>query len=145
MKFDKLDLTNLDTVLQTHAYEYQRETEELPNLRNKMTEAKLEVERIESALYLKIRKELEDGGEKFTETKLTALIKIEPVYIEAQKNWLEARKAYDMIDHIRETFMQRELSIKNLVALYTSQYWSLANIDSLPAAKNDSDSKFKRR
>ena len=145
MKFDKLDLTNLDTVLQTHAYEYQRETEELPNLRNKMTEAKLEVERIESALYLKIRRELEDSGEKFTETKLTALIKIEPAYIEAQKNWLGARKAYDMIDHIRETFMQRELSIKNLVALYTSQYWSLANIDSLPDSKSDSDSKFKRR
>jgi hypothetical protein len=144
MKLEPIDLTNLDTILQTHAYEFQEATESLPTLRNQMSAAKLEIDRIEASLYLSIRRAFEGSGEKFTEAKITSSIKSHSDYIAACSNHLNCREAYDKVDQVREVFMQRESSIKNLVSLYHAQYWSLGSINTVPKAKADGESGEKR-
>lgn len=146
MKLAEIDLQHLDTLLQTHAYEFQAATEELPSLRREMTASKLNIDSVESSLYLAIRRSFEDNGEKFTEGKITATIKSHKSYLMAHEQWLDAREAYDKVDQLREIFMQREASIKNLVSLYHAQYWSLGGVDVVPKAASESNgSRFKKR
>ena len=146
MKLREIDLTNLDVILQTHAYEFQDATEDLPRLRREVASAKLNIDSVEASLYLLIRSEFEQSGEKFTEGKITATIKSHQRYVEAYNDWLKVREDYDKVDQLREVFMQRESSIKNLVSLYHAQYWSLGSIDTIPReVKGDAGSRFKKR
>lgn len=149
MILEKIDLNNLDTILQAHAYEFQAATSELPALRRSMTATKMAVDKAEASLYLAIRAGFEEAGEKFTEAKITATIKSHTIYTDSYGTWLDAREAYDEVDQLREVFMQREASIKNLVSLYHAQYWSLGSIDTIPKAVKGSGategSRFKTR
>lgn len=146
MILERIDLNNLDTILQQHAYEFQAATSELPALRRDMTSTKMQVDRTEALLYLEIRKGFEEAGEKFTESKINAAVKADPDFTVAYNTWLEARESYDEVDQLREVFMQREASIKNLVSLYHAQYWSMGSIDTLPKeSKATEGSRFKKR
>ena len=153
MKLQKIELTNLDEILESHAYDFQRETESLPHLRRVMVEKKAFFEQTESRLYIEFRKMFENSGTKFTEGKLTAEIRVHQKFVAAQSAWFDAKEAYDEVDYLREIFMQRELSIKSLVSLYNAQYWSLSSIEkSTPTIKNKESKsvpkdsqKFKRR
>lgn len=135
MQLQQIELTNLDTILTTHAYEFQEATGDLPLLRREMASFKVEVERVEASLYIQIRKGYEDSGDKFTEAKISAAIKSDKLYLDSQEAYLTARQAHDEIDHLRSVFMQRESSIKALVSLYHAQYWSLGGIETMPQAK----------
>ena len=152
MKFEKIELTNLDQILQSHAYDFQQATESLPSLRRKMVEKKAFYEKVEASLYLGLRRLFEKEGTKFTEGKLTAEIKVDKNFIAAQSEYYDAKEEYDKVDYLREVFMQREMSIKHLVSLYGSQYWSLSSIEKaqpVTASKKKSESTekagFKRR
>ena len=145
MDLEPLDLTNLENVLKTHAYDFQVATEDFAKLRSIMTAQKASLERIEGKTYLNLRKALESEGAKFTETKLSYMVHQQPEYIKAFETWLQARENYDAVDNLREVFMQREMSIKSLVSLYNSQYWSLAGVTQEVTMKTDepSESRFK--
>lgn len=145
MKLEKITLHNLEEILQTHPTDFQLATEELPNLRHEMTSKKLAVEKLENELYLIVKEELTKKGEKFTEGVVLANVKTYPEYIKAQKEWLDARREYDKIEHLKEVFYSREQSIKLLAQLFQSQYWSLSNLEALPKPDSNSTSKFKAR
>ena len=129
MKFQKIELDNLDKILMCHAYDFQRSTEDLPHLRRVMNEKKAFLERVESALYISIRKMFEKDGTKFTEGKLTSEIRIHRDYQAAQTEWFDAKETYEKVDHLREVFFQQEQSLKTLSSLYIAQYWSLSSVE----------------
>lgn len=132
IKLREIRLDNLDKVLEEHAFEYQKATEDLPKLRSMMTESKFNLDRVESEVYLELRRIAEEKGEKVTEAKLANMVKVDDRYKEAFLNWMKSRELYDEIDALRELFVQRERSIKALADLYQGQYWSLDSVVKIP-------------
>jgi hypothetical protein len=91
------------------------------------TEAKRSKECLEvvkAELYLSIRKQMEEEGEKITETLLDNRIKIHADYKNAMANFLENQHAAQILKSAVQAFDQKKSALENLVKLKLAGYYS---------------------
>src|SRR5215467_7190630 len=84
--------------------------------------AKFMVEVTEAQLDRDLREQLTADGEKFTEKRLEALIKLEPEYQKAYKRYTDAMYRANCWNHLVESYRQRGYSMRDLIALRNFDY-----------------------
>lgn len=83
---------------------------------------KFESELLEAKLNRDIRERLENNGEKVTEDKIKALIKLEPEYQKVYREYLDARFDADSWEELKDSYTQRSYMLKELATLRSSGY-----------------------
>lgn len=86
--------------------------------------AKEILEVIKAELYLSIRKNMEEEGEKVTEAILEAKIKIHPEYKTAINLYLDNLHASQILKSAVQAFDQKKSALENLVKLKLAGYYS---------------------
>ncbi len=118
----QVNLHNLDQVLVEHSQLFERYTRGLPDARKKHAEAKDQLARIQAEIQLKKR----DGSIKPpTIAVMEAMVKVDPDYIQAQQELINAKHELDRIENAKEFFILRDSNLKSLVHLFGAQYWAL--------------------
>ena len=123
---EQVRLDNLEEVLAEHSILYEHYTHDLPQAKKKRDAAKFRLEEEHARLFLHHKNE---ALVKLTKDEIVSRILMSPEYKEQQWLYLEAKEAHDEIEWAKEFFAVRESTIKNLVHLYGSQYWSLHGVD----------------
>lgn len=141
-----IDRFSLETELEQHAFVFQEATKELAQLRFEADVAKRATETVQYKIELAVRADFEATNKKVTEATVAAEVKTSGDYLNALDASMSAKRRYDEMDMLREAFMVREASLKMLVQLYGSQYWTLHESDKyVPKAAESSEGKFKQR
>lgn len=84
--------------------------------------AKHQIDLVEAALDRDLREQLTQDNEKFTETRLAALIKLEPEYQQAYKRYFDAKYRADCWEGLRESYKTRGYSIRDVINLRHVDY-----------------------
>jgi hypothetical protein len=90
---------------------------------SKRDRAKEQVSRVAAKVAHRLRKDAEEHGEKITEAAISRLIDLEDDYQNAVDEYIDlCAEANDLLA-MKEAFQQRSYMLKDLVALYLSQYY----------------------
>ena len=118
-----IDKYDLDNILCNYPHEYYEDTKNLPKLQEKVAMAKLTSDTIKSALYIQMKQEMAEAGERVTEKAIETRVATHPEYVKAQKDYLAYRLEFAEADRVNEVYMRKDAALKGLIALYGSQYW----------------------
>ena len=142
----KINLLEMDSILASHTYDFQKALEGYVEAKAEVANCKLELEILESKEYLRIREDIEAFGKRPTEAQIAAEMKVQDSWINAREKLIKATKDFDRLHHLGEAYSKRESALRHLVALYSSQYWSLHGIEGeVIPVKEVSSSRFKER
>ena len=123
----RIDRHNLDKILSEYAYEYQEATKNLPEAQEKVALAKLNVDTIKANLYISIKQEMVDDGQRVTEKSVDTKVAVHEDYLLAQKNYLSIKRDFSEADRVNDLYMRKDTALKGLVALFGSQYWAISD------------------
>lgn len=87
---------------------------------SKYDQAKEKLAYVEARLY----KEISEGDEKLSDSKIRARIVLEPEYADAKEVAAVAKYDYGIAYEIHEAWRQRGYSLKGLADLYVANYYS---------------------
>src|ERR1035437_8985262 len=86
---------------------------------------------------LSVRLKLEKLGEKVTEPLVKTRTELHPDYRQAVKDYLQAKKASDILQAHKEAFQQRSYVLKDLAALYVAGYFSVNSVKGANANRSE--------
>lgn len=125
-----LDITldNLDDALLLHTSLFDQITEELPVLRDSVSEAKDDISKQHGISDQSIRQTAADSGVKITENQITAAIQLDETYLNALATYRQAKLDVGEQERLRDLMFQREWSVRELIKLYMGEYWGISGI-----------------
>lgn len=85
--------------------------------------AKLAEERVKTTRSILIKR-AKDSGDKHTETTLEAYYRLDPSYIQAKKDWVEATFRADLATNAVFAMQARKSALENLTRLHGQEYFS---------------------
>lgn len=111
----KIDDTNINAELISHPHYFNHISRGAADAVSVRDMAKFEVETYESALYLRIRKDFVERGERTTEALLDHLVRSDPNRIKLVNNYLSAKHLADQWSALKESFIQKGYALKELI------------------------------
>lgn len=117
----------LDEECLSHSSIYFRYAEAQQEAKAEVANAKDNLELVEAETNLKIRKNLSESGQKFTEAMVTSMLVVSPEIKKAKSNLREAEEVYAKLSVAVQAMDSRRSSLDNLVKLYCAGYFSVAN------------------
>lgn len=120
LRFSKNDL---DSALIEQPVLFHRVSEEFAKAVSRRDEARNEREAVRARLDAVIRRQYAKDSAKLTEAQLTAMIQGEEDFIEAQDNYSKLGHAADRWQALKEAFQQRSYVLKDMVQLYSANYY----------------------
>lgn len=129
------NLTKADLAIDKHALD--EEIVRQPQLFSEISEqavmsaaerdaAKENLKVVDAALWIDWRTKLKDG--KVTEKLLDHHVVTDPDHEKAFNTWLDAKTKADNAENLKDAFQQRSSMLRDLVSLYTSNYYQEASM-----------------
>ena len=110
-----IDETNINAELIKHPHDFYHVAKGAADAVSERDMAKFEVETYEASLYLTIRRDLTDRGEKFTESLLEHMIHNSDDRIKRVDNYLVAKHLADRWLALKESFVQKGYMLKEII------------------------------
>ena len=120
-----IDKYNLDECCIQQPQLFQDAADEASERAEERDLAKVDMDTTYAELDGEIRK-----GDKKTEKEIESLINSDDMYIEAKKNYVEARKLASLADNLKTAYEQRKSMLEYTIRLFLSEYYS--DVDSKP-------------
>jgi hypothetical protein len=111
----KVDETNISAELISHPHDFYHVARGAADAVSLRDMAKFNVETYESELYLSLRKELLESGNKFTEALLEHLVHRDPDRIKLVEKYLNSKHLSDRWSALKESFIQKGYMLKEIV------------------------------
>lgn len=119
----EIDKTNLDAELLTQSQLYHQAGLQVVAKQRLFEEAEQHLSLVKNRLEGKKREELLEEQAKATVAEVDSRVKIDSRYRKANAAWREARLAVEEAKALRAAFEQRSHTLRELVQLYTAQYF----------------------
>lgn len=119
----RIDRNDLDGDLMRQAQHFFDVSEQLVYAIDRRDTAHDELKRTAAKLGLRIRTELEEKGEKVTETRVDSEVRKTKEYQAAKTADLEASKEASLWEALKESFKSRGFALGELCGLYSSNYF----------------------
>ncbi len=85
-------------------------------------EAKKALERLEAKLCQAVRMKAIEQGTKITESFVKERVELDTDYQKLNQEFLEAQHEMELLEGLKESFAQRQYSLKSYIDLYKSNY-----------------------
>jgi hypothetical protein len=118
-----IDPNYLDAEFLNHSSVFMRYGKESAGANKALKLAEEKVKTIRSQVI----KALKESGDKFTETTLEAAYRLDPDYLVAKQEYIEASYDADLLINAVYAFQARKVALENLVRLHGQQYFSTPN------------------
>ena len=119
-----IDKFNLDEECRNQAVLYDEVGDLRTKTRDEFHRAENKLNFVKSDLYMKIRHDpAKYGIDKITEASLEAAINLQPEFIEAQEDLIDAGGLSDSFGNLLNAVEQRKSMLKELVSLFLVQYY----------------------
>lgn len=90
--------------------------------------AKEDLASVDARLDTKWRKKLSDGNKRVTEGLIQSHVQTDPEHEKAFDVWLAAKTKADLLEALKVAFQQRSYMLRDLVALYSANYYEDASV-----------------
>lgn len=140
----QIDKHALDDALIEQASVYFTISQDLSQAVSDRDEVKENLDVTDAQLYLDIRADLIDNGEKATEAQVSAQVHTHSKHEGAMKDLLKARKQVDVLGALKDSFQQRSYMLRELVELYIAGYFMQSADKGTGGGRGKSDSQYKR-
>jgi hypothetical protein len=80
------------------------------------------IQDVEAAVQLRVRNEIAEAGEKATEGKVEAMVRVSPEVKEARKRWHKAKEVADRWTYLLDSYKQRSYSLTQYVNWRAGDY-----------------------
>lgn len=105
-------------------------TEALAEANATRDQLKEELDQIGAEIGSEVRKTLDP---KALETRIKALVKLDPDYQKAFTGWLKAKMLSDKLEGLKEAFKQRSYALRSLTDLYNANYFETSSLRPTPS------------
>lgn len=125
----KIDRNALDDALVAQPGLYDKVATDWAEALSKRDQQKKDLESTRARIELKIRRKLEEAGDKVTEATVKSMVDRDEVYREAINEYLESCKEADILLGHKEAFAQRAFVLKDLCQLFIGGYFSTSSVN----------------
>lgn len=116
----RIDPNYLDAEFLNHSMVFMKYAKESANANRTAKQTEENVKTIRSQII----KTLKESGEKHTETTLEAGYRLDPGYIQAKQEWIEATFYADLCNNAVFAMQSRKSALENLIRLHGQEYFS---------------------
>ena len=133
----KIDKDALDEVCLTHAELFGEVADRHTRAVSERDFKKDAMSTVSSEVESEIRSKAAEKGDKITEKAITAQVLLSDEYLEANEEYLNAKKAADLWANKKEAFMQKSSMIKRLCDLYLAGYYTTSSVKGAESAGDE--------
>jgi len=116
----KIDPNYLDAEFLNHSLLFMKYAQESARSNKAAKAAEEHVKTVRSQII----KRCKESGDKHTETTLEAAYRLDPEYIEAKQEWIEATFYADLCNNAVFAMQSRKSALENLIRLHGQEYFS---------------------
>lgn len=141
-----IDKNAMDEELERQAAHYYEISAAFSDACAERDTAKLALENLDATLSLEIRRAAAVAEEKVTEGNIKDQIQATKKRKEAAEEYMDLCKHVEDLRNLKDAWMQRSHSLRNLVELYGAEYWSGSEARAASTQRNEAHADdYKRR
>ena len=141
----RIDKLNLDDALVEQPELFFHVASQQVMASSRRDQAKEYSKRVDAGLFMRIRQEMIDEGERPTEITVNARVESHKDHTVERDAYLELMKEADLWLALKEAFMQRSYMLKDLASLHITNYYATSSVRGGDAREVQQQADTKRR